>query len=165
MAVLTINDLILATVRVVVKDGREIGFFENEKDAGAFVQHVYGLQPWPARQAGIDIVSIVDRGPQPGDAFVTTASRWCDRVNGEKIEARGILCRQAWSLAACFNARAFRDDNGVSVSGGPLPFVEPEDLHFVGLHEQRFWRWADGHPGARNDGNYTATVPLWRLEK
>jgi hypothetical protein len=165
MAVLTINDLILATVRVVVKGGREIAFFENEKDAGAYVQHVYGLAPWPARQAGVDILSIVDRGPQPGDAFVTTSHRWCDRVNGEPVEARGVLCREAGVLAACFNARAFRDENGVSVSGGPIPFVEPEDLHFVGLHRQRFWRWADGFPSAHNDGEYHVTVPLWRLEK
>lgn len=161
----TINDLILATVRVVVRDGQEIAFFEDEKDAGAYVQHVYGLAPWPARRLGIEVRSIVDRGPQPGDAFVTDSHRYCERVNGERVKTYGVLCRQAGSLAACFVARVFRDASVISVSGGPIPFVEPESLHFVGLHSQRFWRWADGFPGAHNGGEYTMTVPLWSLDE
>jgi hypothetical protein len=161
----TIQEFAIGQCRAVVKDGREVAFFQDEKDAGAWVQHVYGLQPWPARQEGIEIRSIVDRGPQPGDAFVTTSHRFCERVDGERLPARGVLCRQAGLLAACFHARAYRDDSVVSVSGGPIPFVEPQDLHFIGLYQQRFWRWADGFPAARNDGEYIATVPLWSLSR
>lgn len=143
----------LREARVVVRDGREIAFCDNERSAGSLVLHLYGLTPWQARRTGaVEIKSIVDRGPQPGDAL----------VDGQ---LHGVLCHQAGRLAVCYDARAFRAHEHVSVSGGPVPFIEdPTRLRFHGLRDVTFWRWSDDLPGAEKAGHYTMRVPLWTID-
>lgn len=154
---------------VVTRVAQEVEFFPNEKDAGAWIQHVYGLKPHEAKQIGIEIRPIKNRGPQPGDAVVTNAYYACDKdkETGENIDTYLVL--QSWysggsSMMACFKASAYRDGDHVSCSGGPLPQVSPANLKFVGLRNTRFWRWGDGYAGASKGGEYWVTVPLWRWD-
>lgn len=137
-------------VSVVVRDGHEIEWFETEKNAAAFVQHVYGLTPYGLiENRSVEIKSLDGRGPKPGDAVVTS-------------EGDGVL---SGDCCVTLNARAFRAGEQVSCSGGPCRFVKPDRLRFVGLKRLRVWRWADGYPAAHNDGEYCVTVPVWEEAK
>jgi hypothetical protein len=149
-------------IRCVVRGGQEVEWFSDEKNAGAYIQHVYGMKPRQARDAGIEIVSMQNRGPKPGDAFWTDNYYVCKEVNGEKQREHGVICTIAGDLAACFAPSVFREGNRVDVSGGPLPWVTPDTLLFSGLHEVQCWRWWDGFSGAHRGGYYNVTVPLWR---
>lgn len=131
---------------VVTRDNQEIEWFENDKDAAAFVQHVYGLTIYDLiENKSVDIQSVNDRGPRPGDVVRT------DRGDA-------ILGGDGF---ATLNARTFRADGRVSCSGGPDVPVDVASLKFAGLERVKVWRWADGHPGAHNDGSYFITVPVW----
>lgn len=161
----------------VVVDGQEVQWFHNAKDAGAWVQHTYG--PIAARLHGdaeallptgrsklylsdvcdlchIQINHIGDRPPAVGDAVVYDGS-------GDFYSAGwGVLDTICGDLAATLSPSAYREAGHVSCSGGPCPFIKPEDLTLVGLHDQRFWRWHRGHAGASEGGDYYMCVPLWQ---
>jgi hypothetical protein len=137
-------------VSVVTRDGQEVEWFENDKDAAAYVQHVYGLTPYDLiGHESIAIGGLRDRGPKPGD-LVKTA------------EGQGVLGHDGF---VTMRASTFRAGGRVSCSGGPCPFVEVDRLRFIGLEQARCWRWADGYPAAHNGGNYTVTVPVWEEAK
>jgi hypothetical protein len=133
-------------VSVVTRNGHEIEWFECDKDAAAFVQHVYGLSIYDLIESKeIAITGIDSRGPKPGDVFRTAGG---DAILG----GDGLAAR---------NARTFRVDGRVSCSGGPFEPVDISRLRLVGLERVKFWRWADSYPGANNDGYYYITVPVW----
>jgi hypothetical protein len=141
---MNINDLIENWVCVVTLDGREIGWFPDERDAAAFVAHTYGSSP-----AGVAIGGLAGRGPRAGDLIQTSLGS-------------AVLGHDGF---ATVQASTFRDDRLVSCSGGPCPRVDVDRLRFVGLSRLRCWRWADGSPGAHRDGHYDITVPVWQEEK
>jgi len=150
---------------VVMKDDKEIMFHGNEKDAGAWVQHVYGLRPSEARKGNIVIRSIADRAPRPGDVVVYDGSGPFDTYqkqnNGGGL---GVLECHAGGLMVCFAASAFREHSRVSCSGGPATWLKSEHLTFEGLIDRSFWRWGRGFSGSGEGGHYTITVPLWRWD-
>ena len=156
------RSLLLQCGRVVTRNGLEIEFFPGEKEAGAFVQHIYGVRPWDAKQLGILIEPIDKREPKPGDAFVCNNYYACQKEGDKLIDTFGILETIGGDLVAGFNVSAFRSEGYVSCSGGPLPFVEKADLVLIGLKRTRFWRWGEGWPEAHAGGDYYITVPLWR---
>lgn len=138
--------------------GKRLECFHERKAAGAWILHVYGVRmsSQEAKDLGIEVKPLKTREPQPGDALIYDGS-------GDFYHAgRGVLEMLCGSLAVCFSASAFRDDRSVSCSGGPVPWVNPEDLEFAGLYQQTFWRWHDGSAGASQGGSYQITVPLWR---
>ena len=146
---MTINDIIQRTVARVTRDGQEVDWFANEKDAAAYVQHVYGLSVYDLiGHPSIEIKGFGDREPESGD-LVKTA------------QGLGVLCFGH----VVVNARTFRAGPRVSCSGGPCVPVDTSKLVFVGLERTRFWRWADGYPAAHNGGDYSATVPVWEARK
>jgi hypothetical protein len=131
---------------VVIRDGQEIEWFEREKDAAAFVLHVYGLSIYDLLEnKSVEIKSLDKRGPRPGDVV---------NVNGRDAVLGG-------DGLATLNARTFRDGPRVSCSGGPCVSVDAERLRFAGFRRVKVWRWADGYPGPHNDGHYYVTVPYW----
>lgn len=133
-------------MNVVVRDGIEIEWFENEKAAAAFVAHVYGLSIYDLiEQTSIEIRGVEGRGPRPGDVV-------------RLPEGDAILGHDGF---ATLNARTFRADGRVSCSGGPCPPAGGLSEAPVGLARVRVWRWADGYPAAHNDGEYYVTVPAW----
>jgi hypothetical protein len=135
-------------VSVVTRDGQEIEWFENDKDASAFVQHVYGLSPYDL--IGHPSVAIGGiREPRAGDLVKTPEG----------------LAMLGGDGAATLNARTFRAGGRVSCSGGPDVPVDVDRLRLVGLERVQVWRWADGYPAAYNSGNYTVTVPVWEEAK
>lgn len=147
---MTINEVIERAVSVVIRDGHEVEWFENEKDAAAYVQHVYGLSPYDLiGHESVEIKSLAGREPKPGDVVETS-------------EGDGVLSADG---SVTLNARVFRAGESVSCSGGPCRFVKPDRLRFVGLKRLRVWRWADGYPAAHNDGEYCVTVPVWEEAK
>lgn len=147
---MTINQVIEQTIAVVTRDGYEVEWFENDKDAAAFVQHVYGLTPYDLiGHESIAIGGFRDRGPKPGDLV-------------KLKDGLAVLCHDN---TATLNASTFRAGGRVSCSGGPCPFVEVDRLRFVGLERMKCWRWADGYPAAHNGGSYKVTVPVWEEEK
>jgi hypothetical protein len=145
-----------------MRDGKEVEWFPNEKDAGAWVQHVYGMSLAQARNHGIEIKGFRQRGPKVGDAFWTDNYSLCDVVDGIKQRTTGVLCTICGDLAGCFNPSTFREENDVSCSGGPLPWIQPDELKFSGLQKVTYWRWWNGTSGANMGGHYAMTVPLWR---
>jgi hypothetical protein len=135
-------------VSVVTRDGYEIEWFANEKDASAYVQHVYGLSPYDL--IGHESVAIGGiREPKSGDLVKTP-------------EGLAVLCGDGY---ICLNARTFRAEGRISCSGGPTVPVDVERLRLVGLERLKVWRWADGYPAAHNDGYYGVTVPVWEEGK
>jgi hypothetical protein len=142
---------------ILTREGIEIMAFHDEKAAGAWCQHVYGETLRGARVNGFELVRLANRQPKPGDAVIYDGSGAYTLAHG-----RGVLDAICGELACCFAASAFRVDDSVSCSGGPLPFIDPADLRLVGLYDQRFWRWHAGYSGAGQGGDYYMTVPLWR---
>jgi hypothetical protein len=149
-------------VRCVVRNGKEVEWFASEKDAGAWIQHVYGISLAEARNQGIEIKGFSYRIPKAGDAFWTDNYYVCNVVDGVMQRASGVLCTIAGGMTACFAPSTFREDEHISCSGGPLPFVDLDSLKFSGLHKVRCWRWWNGVSGAGMGGEYTVTVPFWR---
>lgn len=99
--------------------------------------------------------------PMPGDVVrldgvLTGARRGSIGVLG------GVLGRARDEYEVCFSASAFRNDQYVSCSGGPIPFVGAEDLIPTGeVLQQTFWRWKDGRSGAGRGEYYSLEVPVW----
>lgn len=151
-------------IRVVTLNGKEIEFFANQKDAGSFIQHTYGIPLSAANmeKLGLKIETIKDRPPLPGDAFVTNKYYACDKENDVLQDTIGVIESCSGSLACCFHPAAFREGPHVSCSGGPLPWIPRSSLKLIGLRRTRFWRWGTGSPGASCGGDYWITVPLWR---
>lgn len=148
---MTIGQLTHASsIAVVTRDGYEIEWFENDEDASAWVQHVYGLTPYDLiGHESIAIGRLKERGPKPGDL----------------VELQDGLAVLGHNGFATLNARTFRAGGRVSCSGGPVPFVEVDRLRFISLKQMKCWRWADGYPAAHNGGDYTVTVPVWKEAK
>jgi len=145
---MTINSVIERLIAVVTRDGQEVEWFASEKDASAFVQHVYGLSPYDL--IGHPSVAIGGiREPRAGDLVKT-------------LEGIAMLCGDG---RATLNARTFRAGARVSCSGGPDVPVDVDRLRLVGLERVQVWRWADGYPAAHNDGYYGVTVPVWEEAK
>lgn len=135
-------------VSVVTRDGHEVEWFSNEKDASAFVQHVYGLSPYDL--IGHPSVAIGGiREPRAGDLVKTPEG----------------LAMLGGGGSATLNARTFRAGPRVSCSGGPDVPVDVDRLRLVDLERVQVWRWADGYPAAHNDGYYGVTVPVWEEAK
>ena len=140
--------VIQRAVSVVTRDGHEVEWFANEKDATAYVQHVYGLSPYDL--IGHESVAIKGyREPVAGDLVKTP-------------EGMAVLGGDGY---VCLNARTFRAEGRISCSGGPTVPVDVERLRFVGLERLKVWRWADGYPAAHNGGDYVITVPVWEAQK
>lgn len=162
--------------------------FGNKKDAGAWLQHIYGLRIYPAskegiflmgddsngfqvvrdcstsREVGVEIVPLT-RGPKAGDYATYKGggkSRY-DYLVKDRESISGILDHvyDDDSFGLCFSASCYREWGHISSSGGPVPRVKEEDLTFVGLHSTRFWRWHDGMAGASQGGDYYINVPHW----
>jgi len=147
---MTINDIIQRTIAVVTRDGHEVQWFHNDKDAAAFVQHVYGLSPYDLiGHESVAIKGFGDREPEAGDLIRTPHG--VAVISGDG--------------GAVLNARTFRAGERVSCSGGPYYTYRVERLRFVGLETVRVWRWATGYPAAHNGGDYTVTVPVWEEAK
>jgi hypothetical protein len=145
---MTINSVIERTIAVVTRDGHEIEWFQNEREASAYVQHVYGLSPYDL--IGHPSVAIGGlREPRLGDLVKTAEGLAVLGSNGH----------------VCLNARTFRAEDRVSCSGGPTVPVDVDRLRLVGLERVQVWRWADGYPAAHNDGYYGVTVPVWEEAK
>jgi hypothetical protein len=153
--------------RVVKLHGREVQCFWNEKDAGAWVQHAYGRTPVEARHIGVTVESLTGRAPRPGDAVLYDGAGAYGRVappDSAEPGGVGVLCTVAGLLAVCFHAQAYRDEHGVSPSGGPVPCLADGSLRFAGLREVSFWRWGDGSARAHHGGAYRMVVPCWRWD-
>lgn len=155
---------------VVMRGVVEVEFFHEKKAAGSWIQHVYGLRPWDAqKQAGIVIKSIRDRGPRAGDTITYRGGGRYDYLlkgdtyNPDKTERCGILDHSYGhdSFGITFSASAFRTDNSISCSGGPVPCIQAESLTFLGFKVTRFWRWHEGFQGGGQGGDYTINVPHW----
>lgn len=139
---------------VVKNNGKEVMFFWDKKDAGAWICHVYGS---PAHKLkNITIESIKNRGPRPGDVVHYDGSGHYKCGNGE-----GVLEYSGGGLLVLFNASAFRQHESVSCSGGPGTWLEENELQFKGLELRNFWRWHDGFAGASQGGSYQMMVPVW----
>lgn len=149
---------------VVTNKGFEIMCFDNKKSAGAFIQQVYLLKPYEAKEHGILISSLKDRQPKSGDVVFYDGLGKFGSVGIEKDEpgARGVIQTFHDRMQICFRASAYRNKDSVDCSGGPLPFINPESLTLIGLKEQVFWNWHDGNVGAGQAGYYKMIVPLWR---
>lgn len=151
--------------KVILRNGQEIQFCADLKNAGAFCLHTYGLRMTDAKSVGIEVKGIANRKPQPGDAFVYCGPNYCQRDPDHELKFKqeyGILNMTCGSLSGCFHPSAYREGSHVSCSGGPLPWMPVDSLTFVGLREMRFWRWHDDSAGASQGGDYWMTVPLWR---
>lgn len=99
--------------------------------------------------------------PMPGDA-VRLDGYFCGVKQGAIAILGGRLGRASDEYLATFAASAFRDDVGVSCSGGPAPFVGAGDLVPTGETVLcPFWRWLDGRSGAGRGVGYSLEVPLW----
>ena len=143
-------DICLSTIARVTRDGQEVDWFHNEKDAAAYVQHVYGLSVYDLiGHPSVEIKSFGDREPQAGDLVKTD-------------DGLGVLGGDGF---VCLNARTFRAGPRVSCSGGPFVPADTSKLVIVGLERTRCWRWADGYPAAHNGGDYSVTVPVWEAQK
>jgi hypothetical protein len=151
-------DLLLDNACVITREGFEIQFFDCQKNAGAWMQHVYGVAPTEGKKIGLEIKSIKNRGPKDGDLIIY--------LNDGKFYHKGIGCLEHiyWKdkLCVCFSASSFRIENCVSCSGGPVPFVNPNDLTFDGLRRNQFWRWGNGFAGGGEAGYYYIDTPSWR---
>lgn len=104
--------------------------------------------------------------PQPGDAVLLTGP-WFGAKVGQVGVIDGIIGRAPEDLEITFNPSAFRDDQSVSVSGGPGTMgLEASRLKPTGRkHFQSFWRWKKGElPGAGNSEYYQLEVPLWEWD-
>jgi hypothetical protein len=170
-------DLELTQAVVLLRGDEEIQFFHGEKDAGAWMQHVYGCRPYEGREWGVTrfetptvqgqptmanetlrIQLISDRGPKAGDLLI-----YAD--DGEFYHhGVGILDHSygAEVLSVCFDASTYREGCHISCSGGPIPSVDPADLEYDGLREATYWRWWDGTAGGGQGGYYRMLVPSWR---
>lgn len=171
----------LNSVVVLMRGELEIEFFHCEKDAGAWMQHVYGCTPWGGRSEGVThhehkcgdtniewqpvsekltIKPIKDRGPKAGDLLLHLDD------GGYYHHGLGILDHSYGKeeLSVCFGASAYRVGASLSCSGGPIPPVKPEDLIYDGLRECFYWRWWDGFAGGHQGGKYSMLVPSWRWD-
>lgn len=154
---------------IVTRDDIEVEFFYDRKDAGAWLQHVYGLSYWDAKNKGIVVKSFHGRGPKAGDAITYRGGgKWDyllkgDNYNPDKTECHGILDHSygQHNFGICFGASPNREGASVSCSGGPIPCVEAGSLTLVGLKETTFWRWSKGFAGGNQGGNYRLNVPHW----
>jgi hypothetical protein len=151
---------------VVTRDGHEVEFFANKKNAGAWIQHVYGLKPFDAKEKGIVIARLAGRGPKAGDLVTYRGGGKYDYRVKDKAELQGILDHSygADILSVCFDANTYRGEGVVSTSGGPVPPVSLDKLVFLGLHPTWFWRWSQGYAGAHQGGYFTINVPHWLWE-
>lgn len=148
---------------VVVREGNEIMFHHNVKNAGAWLLHVYGVTEREARSQGIEIKSIADRGPKAGDVVVYDGSGPFKTFQDENNQGGfGVLELHGGTLMVMFSASAFREFESVSISGGPGIWITPQTLTYMGLIDQTFWRWHRRYAGASEGGHYTMTVPMWR---
>ena len=176
----------LGVAVVLLRGDQEIMFFHQEKDAGAWMQHVYGCVPWGGRSQGVahpkyksmklktdgkgydtewetitdllTIKPIKDRGPKAGDLLIYLN-------DGEYYHhGTGLLdhCYGRDTLSVTFDGSGYREGNSISNSGGPSPAVNPADLTYDGLRQAHYWRWWDGSAGGGQGGHYTLTVPSWR---
>ena len=150
---------------VVTRDGNEIEFCENYKNAGAWVMHVYGKTPHEARKIGVEIHKIEDRGPKPGDVVIYDGSGPSKTYQEENNQGGiGVLEMSAGSLMVMFSPSAWREEGHLSISGGPGIWLSPRNLVYNGLYRQKFWRWHAGFAGAGEGGDYWMTVPMWRWD-
>jgi hypothetical protein len=152
------SEVLLRQAVVVTREGQEIEFFNDEKDAGAWMQHVYGVTPAEGKKEGIEIKRIADRGPKAGDMLIyLNDGEWYSHGIGILDHSYGKE-----SLAVTFDASCFRVGEQVSNSGGPVPPVDPADLTFDGLRRNHFWRWNKGYAGGGEGGTYSINTPSWR---
>lgn len=179
----------VVVVSVVDGDEQEIGFFGSEKDAGAWMQHVYRLEPWPAKkgwtitrpdpmaglygnpegavitsQCSLEIRPIKGRGPKMGDCLYYPGTGKYYGLSDKTKKIWGVLDRCAGDNSVTFNTYPYRAHDHVSCSGGPSIWLPYERLEYAGLVQVPFWRWWDGHAGGDQGGSYTMTVPLWRWD-
>jgi hypothetical protein len=72
------------------------------------------------------------------------------------------------SFRVCFNHYKphFNAEHGyVSTSGGPVYFINPEDLKFTGeMKKQTFWRWKNGFPGEGNGVDIVRPAFVWEYD-
>ena len=70
--------------------------------------------------------------------------------------------RDEGRMEACFSPSAHLGPGFVSCSGGPVPFIKPEELVATGeTTQQQFWRWKDGVAKGDNGEYFTLEVPVW----
>lgn len=104
--------------------------------------------------------------PMPGDAIMLDVGCECTGVKPGTVavlEGRIGQCRDEYM--ACFSASAFNDGQCVNCSGGPVPYVSPEQLVATGeMITVQFWRWKDGMAGAHRGEYYQKEVPLWKWQ-
>lgn len=153
---------------IVLRGDTEVEFFYDRKDAAAWLQHVYGISYWEAKEKGIVVKSFHGRGPKAGDAITYRGGgKWDYLLNGDnhkpdKTERNGILDHSYGrdSFGITFGASANREEASVSCSGGPVPWIKAESLTLIGLKQTMFWRWGTTS-GAGQGGNYYINVPHW----
>ncbi len=103
--------------------------------------------------------------PMPGDAVRLTGP-WCGADEGKIGIIDGMIGRPEDLLGVTWNYAAFRDDQFVSVSGGPgtiaLPtnLLQPTDERIT----VRCWKWNSNGPGRGNSDPYTIEVPVWEWD-
>lgn len=109
----------------------------------------------------VRVVVLPDKAiyPQPGDV-VRSMSGDFPKAGSHGV-INGTLNAREDKVSVCFAASAFRDDNIVSCSGGPVPFIKATELIWSGEFINReFWRWRD-LPQANGGFHYFLSVPVW----
>lgn len=104
--------------------------------------------------------------PRPGDVVELIGP---GRMIGVELGARGVVDSSSFELfdgecLVCFAASAYRVDDHVSCSGGPVPFIKFADLTYAGTTVRTFWKFKDGIRRAGNGENYQLEVNLWTWE-
>lgn len=158
------NDVLRQEGLILKRGDNEVQCFANKKDAGAYLQHFYGVRFREVEKVGLHFQHFGDRGPKTGDGFVTNNYYACDKKDGEKIDTYGVIGSIAGHLCACFKPRTFRKQAFCDPSGGPLPWVDLEHMVLYGLREVYYWTWWDGSGGANQGGHFSAIMPLWRWD-
>jgi len=108
----------------------------------------------------------IDReNPTPGDMAVCLTDSYYSSVGKQGM--RGVLEMHTYGeglIALTFQPSIFRpidrDDNYISVSGGPTPAILRDSLTYLGTTTQRFWHWKD-RPRAGGGVDYFMNVGLW----
>lgn len=91
-------------------------------------------------------------------------------IDGSLGKVNGIYSEEGGgkSFRVCFNPYKphFNTKNGyVSTSGGPVYFIEPEDLEFTGeMKVKTFWRWENNFPGEGNGTDFVRPVFVWEYD-